>query len=116
VLAVRFSTLPTSTATGWYIAVLAGSASIGGLLAGVLAQTFGYSAILWMAAASFTTGLLVNVFGLWPAERKIRAEEAREGAVSTGEVAPALEYCHPTGFCCSEVNIALHRCCELSQL
>jgi MFS family permease len=91
VLAVRFSTLPTSTATGWYIAVLAGSASIGGLLAGVLAQTFGYSAILWMAAASFATGLLVNVFGLCPAERKIRAEEAREGAVSTGEVAPALE-------------------------
>lgn len=89
VLAVRFSTLPTSTATGWYIAVLAGSASIGSLLAGVLAQAFGYSAIIWMSAVAFAIGLLVNVFWLWPAERKKRAEEAQEGEVSKGAGTPA---------------------------
>lgn len=79
VLAVRFSSLDASTATGWYIAVLAGSASIGGLLAGLLAQVFSYAAILWMAGAAFAIGLCVNAVGLWPAERRKRAVEHRPG-------------------------------------
>jgi MFS family permease len=77
VLAERFSTLPTATAVGWYIAILAGSASIAGLLAGVLAQVIGYSAILWMAAAAFGIALLVNVLGMWPLERKKQQHEAQ---------------------------------------
>ncbi len=56
-----------------------------------------------------------NVFGLWSAERKKRAEEALQDAVSTSEGTPALELCHPSRCCCGEVNTALHKWCELRQ-
>ncbi len=37
------------------------------------------------SAVAFAIGLLVNVFGLWPVERKKRAEEAKEKIVSEGD-------------------------------
>jgi hypothetical protein len=44
-----------------------------------------------MAATAFAIGLLVNIFGLWPVERKMCAEEAPEGAVSKSVGMPALD-------------------------
>ncbi len=41
--------------------------------------------IIWMSAVAFALGLLVHVFGLWPVERKKRAEQAKEKAVSEGD-------------------------------
>jgi hypothetical protein len=41
------------------------------------------------SAVAFAIGLLVNVFGLWLVERKQRAEEAKEKAVSAGDGALA---------------------------
>jgi predicted MFS family arabinose efflux permease len=80
VLAVRFSRFSASVGTGWYIAVLAGSSSVGGLVAGALAQTFDYSAVLWMAAVCFAVSLAVVFLGLWPAERRLRAATTAAGA------------------------------------
>lgn len=85
VLSERFSTMPVSTATGWYIAALAGAGAVGNLTAGVLAQTFDYSAIIWMALVSFVIAIGVNIVGLWPVVRKRRAELAAE----PGTVTPA---------------------------
>lgn len=80
VLGVRFSSIGPGGATGWVIGAAAFGSFIGSLLGGLLADKFGYNAINWMATISIGLSALLVFISLWPAERKIRAEESAASA------------------------------------
>lgn len=77
VVAMRFATVPAGQATGWVIAAAAAGSFFGSLIGGWLASAVGYNAINWMAAIAVGGAVLLLFVGLWPAERKKLAEEAR---------------------------------------
>lgn len=74
---VRFATLSAGQSTGWIGGAGAIGSFIGSLLGGWLADMVGFSAILWMGTISAGIAVLLLFFGLWPAERKKRAAEAK---------------------------------------
>jgi MFS family permease len=75
VVGMRFATMPAGGASGWVIAAAAAGSFLGSLIGGYLASSLGYNSINWMAAIAVGGAVLVLIFGLWPAERKKRAEE-----------------------------------------
>jgi MFS family permease len=75
VVAMRFATIPAGQATGWVIAAAAAGSFLGSLIGGWLASSVGYNAINWMAAIAVGAAVLLLFLGLWPAERRKRAEE-----------------------------------------
>jgi predicted MFS family arabinose efflux permease len=79
VVATQFSGMPTSTATGWYLAALAGSATLSGLLAGAIAQEFGYDAILWLATGAFAIAITIGLIFLRPVDLRMRARPMPAG-------------------------------------
>ena len=74
-LAVRFATFPAGQASGWVIAGSAIGSFVGSLLGGYLADTFGYNAVNWMAAAAGAGAALILFMWLRPAEKKMRQIE-----------------------------------------
>ncbi len=74
-LAVRFATFPAGQASGWVIAGSAIGSFVGSLLGGYLADTFGYNAVNWMAAAAGAGAALILFIWLRPAERRMRNGE-----------------------------------------
>jgi predicted MFS family arabinose efflux permease len=76
VLAVRFSFIPAGAASGWVIGASAIGGFLGAAIGGYLAQSLGFNAINWMGAITAGLAVLLIVFSLLPAERKIRAEGA----------------------------------------
>ena len=76
VLAVRFSIIPPGAASGWVIGASAIGGFLGAAIGGYLAQSLGFNAINWMGAITAGLAVLLIVFSLLPAERKIRAEGA----------------------------------------
>jgi MFS family permease len=76
VVGVRFATIPAGGASGWVIAAAAAGSFLGSLIGGILANSIGFNAINWMAAFAVGAAVLLLFVGLWPAERKKRAEEA----------------------------------------
>ena len=77
VVAMRFASIPAGQASGWVIAAAAAGSFLGSLGGGFLAGSVGYNAINWMAAIAVGAAVLLLFVGLWPAERKKRAEETR---------------------------------------
>jgi predicted MFS family arabinose efflux permease len=77
VVAMRFATIPAGQASGWVIAAVAAGSFLGSLIGGFLASSVGYNAINWMATIAVGAAVLLLFVGLWPAERKKIAEEAR---------------------------------------
>jgi MFS family permease len=75
VVGVRFATIPAGGASGWVIAAAAAGSFLGSLIGGILANSIGFNAINWMAALAVGAAVLLLFVGLWPAERKKRAEE-----------------------------------------
>jgi predicted MFS family arabinose efflux permease len=75
VVGVRFATIPAGGASGWVIAAAAAGSFLGSLIGGFLANSIGFNAINWMAALAVGAAVLLIFVGLWPAERKKRAEE-----------------------------------------
>jgi MFS family permease len=85
-LAVRFATFPAGQASGWVIAGSAIGSFVGSLLGGYLADTFGYNAVNWMAAAAGAGAALILFIWLRPAERRMREDdEPPPDPVSAGE-------------------------------
>jgi MFS family permease len=80
VVGVRFATIPPGGASGWVIAAAAAGSFLGSLIGGFLASSIGFNAINWMAAIAVGAAVLLLFVGLWPAERKKRAEEELAGA------------------------------------
>jgi hypothetical protein len=76
VVGVRFATIPAGGASGWVIAAAAAGSFLGSLIGGFLANSIGFNAINWMAALAVGAAVLLLFLGLWPAERRKRAEEA----------------------------------------
>lgn len=76
VVAMRYATVPAGQATGWVIAAAAAGSFFGSLIGGWLADAVGFNAINWMGAIAVGASVALLVFGLWPSERKKRAEEA----------------------------------------
>jgi predicted MFS family arabinose efflux permease len=79
-LAVRMADFPAGMASGWVIAASALGSFFGSLIAGFLADKYGFNAINWMAG--FSAGASVAVLWLWlrPRETQRRhAELARAG-------------------------------------
>lgn len=74
-LAVRFATFPAGQASGWVIAGSAIGSFVGSLLGGYLADTFGYNAVNWMAAAAGAGAALILFMWLRPAEARTRNGE-----------------------------------------
>jgi predicted MFS family arabinose efflux permease len=77
-IAVRFATIPAGAASGWVVAASATGSFIGSIVGGFLADKVGFNTINWMAAFAVGAAVLLLFLGLWPAERRKRAEE--EGA------------------------------------
>ena len=71
-LAVRFATFPAGQASGWVIAGSAIGSFVGSLLGGYLADTFGYNAVNWMAAAAGAGAVLILFMWLRPAQKRMR--------------------------------------------
>jgi predicted MFS family arabinose efflux permease len=73
--AVRFSTVAAGEASGWVIGASAVGSFTGGILGGYLADTSGFNSINWMAAiaAGISVGLIILL--LFPANRKMKAQE-----------------------------------------
>ncbi|GMQ98628.1 MAG: hypothetical protein BMS9Abin17_1149 [Acidimicrobiia bacterium] len=71
-LAVRFANFPAGQASGWVIAGSAIGSFVGSLLGGYLADTFGYNAVNWMAAAAGAGAALILFMWLRPAERRMK--------------------------------------------
>jgi MFS family permease len=71
-LAVRFANFPAGQASGWVIAGSAIGSFVGSLLGGYLADTYGYNAVNWMAAAAGAGAALILFIWLRPAERRMR--------------------------------------------
>jgi len=80
VLAMRFSSIPPGQASGWVIAAAAFGSFLGSLIGGWLADAVGFNAINWMGAIAVGVAVLLIFIGLWPAERKKRAEEQAAAA------------------------------------
>jgi predicted MFS family arabinose efflux permease len=76
VLAMRFSSIPPGQASGWVIGAAAFGTFLGSLIGGWLADAVGFNAINWMGAIAVGAAVLLIFIGLWPAERKKRAEES----------------------------------------
>jgi predicted MFS family arabinose efflux permease len=74
-LAVRFANFPAGQASGWVIAGSAIGSFVGSLLGGYLADTYGYNAVNWMAAAAGAGAALILFIWLRPAERRMREGE-----------------------------------------
>ena len=77
VLAIRYSNIPPGQAVGWVIGAAAFGSFIGSLIGGWLADAVGFNAINWMGVLSVGAAMLLIIFGLLPAERKKRKEEAQ---------------------------------------
>ncbi len=75
-IAVRFATIPAGAASGWVIGASAIGSFIGSVVGGFLADSVGFNAINWMAAAAAGLAVVLIVVSLLPAERKKKAEEA----------------------------------------
>jgi len=73
---VRFSPISPGQTTGWLGGAAAIGSFIGSLLGGWLADTVGFNAINWMGAIAVGLAVLLYVFSLLPAERKMRAAES----------------------------------------
>lgn len=80
VVAMRFASIPAGQASGWVIAAAAAGSFFGSLIGGWLADAVGFNAINWMATIAVGGAVLLLFLGLWPAERKKRAEEAASAA------------------------------------
>jgi len=80
VLAIRFSNIPPGAASGWVIGAAATGSFLGSLIGGWLADAVGFNAINWMGAITVGAAVLLIFIGLWPAERRKRAEEEGAGA------------------------------------
>ena len=79
VVGMRFTLIPAGATSGWVIAASAAGSFLGSLIGGFLASSIGFNAINWMAAVAVGLALLLMIFFLWPAERKIRAAESESG-------------------------------------
>jgi predicted MFS family arabinose efflux permease len=82
VLAIRFSSIPPGQAVGWVIGAAAFGSFIGSLIGGWLADAVGFNAINWMGVIAVGAAVLLIIFGLLPAERKKRKEEAQAAGAS----------------------------------
>lgn len=71
--AVRFAQFGAGSATGWLIAASAMGSFIGSALGGLLADSLGYTSILWMAVGASIASIVVLAVGLVPAKRKLDA-------------------------------------------
>jgi predicted MFS family arabinose efflux permease len=78
VLGVRYSPMDASTANGWIVGAISGSAFLAGLLSGFMAQALGFNSVLYLATGAFIAALLIQLFGVWPVERRLRAQEEAE--------------------------------------
>ena len=76
-LAVRFANFPAGQASGWVIAGSAIGSFVGSLLGGYLADTFGYNAVNWMAAAAGAGAVVILFIWLRPAEKRMREDKRR---------------------------------------
>jgi predicted MFS family arabinose efflux permease len=81
VLGVRYSSMEASTANGWIVGAISGSAFLAGLISGFLAQSISFNAVLYFATGVFLLALLIQLIGVWPVERRLQAQEkAAQGA------------------------------------
>lgn len=72
---VRYASFPAGAASGWVIAASAVGSFIGSALGGFLADSAGFNSINIMAAIAGGLSVLVLMFGLWPAERRMRGRD-----------------------------------------
>jgi predicted MFS family arabinose efflux permease len=96
VLAVRYSPMEASTANGWVVGAISGAAFLAGIISGYLAQSIGFNAVLYMATGVFILALLIQLFGVWPVERRLQAEEKAKAAAVIQETS-AVEPKKPAG-------------------
>jgi MFS family permease len=75
VLAVRYSPMEASTANGWVVGAISGSAFLAGIISGYLALAISFAAVLYMATGVFIIALLIQIIGVWPVERRLQAQE-----------------------------------------
>jgi MFS family permease len=91
VLGVRYSTMEATTANGWIVGAISSSAFLAGIISGFLAQAISFNAVLYFATGMFILALLIQLFGVWPVERRIQAEEkeaARASSINQPHVQP----------------------------
>jgi predicted MFS family arabinose efflux permease len=96
VLGVRYSTMEATTANGWIVGAISSAAFIAGIVSGFLAQAVSFNAVLYFATGMFILALLIQLFGVWPVERRLQAAEkaaVRANAVNQPPVQPKK----PTG-------------------
>lgn len=96
VLGVRYSTMEATTANGWIVGAISSAAFIAGIVSGFLAQAVSFNAVLYFATGMFILALLIQIFGVWPVERRLQAAEkaaVRANAVNQPPVQPKK----PTG-------------------
>ena len=89
VLGVRYSTMEATTANGWIVGAISSSAFLAGIISGFLAQAISFNAILYFATGMFILALFIQLFGVWPVERRIQAEEKVAARASTINQPPA---------------------------
>ena len=76
VVGMRFATVPAGATSGWVIAASAAGSFVGALIGGYLASAVGFNAINWMSAIAIAIALVLLIVSLFPAERRMLAEEA----------------------------------------
>jgi predicted MFS family arabinose efflux permease len=87
-VAVRFSPVPPTVATGFVLGASALGSFIGSILGGYLADSVGFNAINWMGAIAAALAVLLVFVSLWPAERKMRAAEEGATAIPRPQESP----------------------------
>ena len=79
-LAVRYASFPAGAASGWVIVASATGSFVGSLVGGVLADSYGFNAVNWIAVVAAGLSVVVLCFLLRPGELRIRDSAASEVA------------------------------------